>query len=233
MADDLPTFAVVTPADADARRFIDVATIRSLTGIPETGSGALTDEALSLRLDGVLADAADYCRLAEQPGLPATLAKESVRATWVDVATAGCGASRGSRLLLPWRAPITAIAVNEAGIELVEGVDFRHIGAGVIERISNGVACGWSQGSIVVDYTAGWEADDEDYPPPANLVARFADQVRLIYFQGRQNPTLRSQDVPGVWSGTYSVAGGDTILASGRLASLEAALDRYRAPPSV
>ena len=236
MHSDRPTFTVVTPADEDARRFIDLAVIRSLTGIPSTGEGALDDTALGLQLDAVLADSADYCRLASDGAHPITLAQEVVRATYVDETALGYSwpriYRRGHQLFLPWRAPITAIEITEGATQLVRDTDFRLLGAGVVERLSGGNVCGWSTSNLVVTYTAGWLADDEDNPVPANLVARIADQVRLLYFQGRQNPTLRSQDVPGVWSGTYSVAGGDTISEEGRLSTLEGALKRFRGPPS-
>lgn len=238
MRGDRPTFAVVTPADADARRFIDLDAIRSLSGIPSTGAGSLDDEALGLKLDAVLASCATSCRLAKFRGLPLTLAQEVVRATWVDASVAvGWGEAllrygRNSQLLLPWRAPITALTVTEGGTELVEDTDFRNLGAGVLERITGGVCCGWSFGAIVVDYTAGWLLDDEENAVPADLVSLIADQVRLAQSQSTVNPILRSEDIPGVWSGTFNMPGGDAIDTSGLSRPLYDALSDYRAPPS-
>lgn len=222
---DSPIFAVVTPADADARRFIDLDTVRALSGIPSTGSGALDDDTLGLRLDAVLAAMASSCRLADQPPRPRTFAQEELRAIWL---TSVCG--RGSQLLLPWRAPITAVTVAEGGVDLVENVDFQHLGAGVLERIG----AEWSLDEIVVDYTAGWLVDDEENPPPADLVQAIADQVRLVHAQSSANPLLRSEDLPGIWSGSFNTIGGDAIDSSGLGRPLLDMLARLglRAPPA-
>lgn len=231
MSSDRPTFAVITPADEEARRFIPLATIRSLTGIPSTGNGSLDDATLQLKIDGVLASCATYCRLAKYRATPPTLGQEEVRATWVDAAAVDrqgyYRANRASQLLLPHRAPITAIVVTEGGTELEEDTDFRHLGAGVLERMTAGAACGWSLGTIVVDYTAGYPADDDENPPPADLVALVADQVRLMHAQSIANPgLLRQEDIPGVWSGTFSTPGGDSISTSGLIRPLVDALER-------
>lgn len=228
-----PTFEVVTAADADARRFVDIETIRSLSGIPATGAGALDDEALGLRLDAVLASCASACRLARYRAVPPTFAQEALRATW-PAGTASDffypGPGRGLRLLLPWRVPITALEIEEGGVELEEGVGFRDVGAGMIERIG----AEWSLDEIVVDYTAGWLADDEDNPPPADLVAAIADQVRLVHAQSGVNPLLRNEDIPGVWSGAFNTVGGDAIDSSGLGRPLLDLLHRLglRAPPA-
>jgi len=232
-ASDRPTFAVVTPADADARRFIPVATIRSLTGIPEAD---VDDDTLGLMTDAVLASCARSCRLATFRGVPPTLAQEEVRATWVSAASIDrqgyARASRSSQLFLPHRAPITDITVTEGGTELVEDTDYRHLGSGVLERITAGDACGWSLSTIVVDYTAGWLEDDEDNPVPADLVQLIANQVRLSHSQSSVDPILRSEDIPGIWSGSFNTPGGDAIDTSGLARPLYDALSGYRATPS-
>lgn len=236
MSSDLPTFAVVTPADEDARRFIPLETIRSLTGIPSSGNGAVSDETLGAMLDGVLASCARSCDLAKFRATPLTLAQEEVRATWVDAGSIDRGGwprcTRGSQLFLPWRAPITAISVTEAGVELEEDTDFRHLGAGVLERITNGVACGWLLGTIIVDYTAGWDPEDDENPVPADLVTLIANQVRLANSQSTVDPILRSEDIPGIWSGSFNTPGGDAIDTSGLSRPLYDALRDYRFPGS-
>lgn len=237
MIGDRPTFAMVTPAeDADARRIVSVDTFRAVTGLTTTD---LSDEAAELMLDGVLADSARSCKLARAGAYPLTLAQEVVSATWVDASAMGYNwvstylpGGRGHQLLLPWRAPITLIEITEDETELVEDTDFRYLGAGVIERLSGGSASCWPTSGIVVEYTAGWLVDDETFPVPADLVSAICDQVRLKYNQRGTDFTLRSEDVPGVWSGSYNVPGGDAISMSGLMRPLEDALAPYRAPPS-
>ena len=179
------------------------------------------------------------CKLARAGSAPATFAREAVRASW----PAGiCGPHywrtphwQQVTLLLPWRLPITTISVTEGDVELVDGTDFRLLGAGVVERLKGGL---WPiSAALVVDYTAGWVPDSGDAsydegedPMPADLVAAIADQVKLAFFQRPLDPTLRSEDVPGIWSGIYNVAGGDTIGEDGMLYSLQCALDPYRNP---
>ena len=219
MADDLPTFTVVTAADADARRFVDLDTIRSLTGIPATGTGSLDDTALGLRLDAVLASMASTCGLASAPTSPATFAREVVRATWLDISATSC---RGAHLYLPWRTPVTSIAVTEDGDALVAGTDFRLTGGDILQRIG----ADWSAAAIVADYTAGWLADDDDNPPPADLVVLIADQLRLGYAQGAVNPMLRNEDITGMGSWTFNTVGGDAIASSGLGRPFLAGLER-------
>jgi len=228
-----PTFEVLTAADVDARRFVDLETIRSLSGIPSTGVGALDDDALGLRLDAVLASCASACRLARFRAVAPTFAQEELRATWPAATTDDYryrGAGRGLQLLLPWRVPITVLEVEEGGIELEEGVGYRDVGAGVIERIG----AEWSLDEIVVDYTAGWLADDEENPPPADLVSAIADQVRLAHAQSSVNPLLRNEDITGMGSWTFNTVGGDAIDASGLGRPLLDLLARLglKAPPS-
>lgn len=233
MSVDRPTFIVVTAADVDARRFVDIESVRSLSGIPATGAGSLDDDALGLRLDAVLAAMASTCRLARFRSVPPTFAQEELRATWPTVTVSdytGRGLGRGEQLVLPWRTPITAIEVTEAGVELEEDVTFRHLGSGVLERIGGQ----WSLDTIVADYTAGWLADDDDNPPPADLVQAIADQVRLAHAQGSVNPLLRNEDIPGVWSGTFNTIGGDAIDSSGLGRPMLDMLERLglKAPPA-
>lgn len=242
-----PRFEIVVGTSSAAeRRLVTPATVRALTGLPETGDGSVDDATLILWIDAVLAQCATYCRLARAGAAPRTLAQEVVRATWPASYVANGQwprgwflDDRGTQLLLPWRVPVTAIEMTEGETELEENVDFRLLGAGVVERLSGGAACCWATGGIVADYTAGWvlpsddpsyEVDGETLPP--DLVARIADQVKLAYDQRDVDRTLRSEDVVGVWSGSYNVPGGDAIATSGLTRPLEDALAPYRAPPT-
>lgn len=233
-----PRFEVIAAATAEERRLLTVATVRALTGL---SSDDIVDESLVLQIDAVLTRCARVCRLATSRAVPPTLAQEQVRATWLQD-TWNCFpqgfvfGSGPSTLLLPWRAPITAIEISEDDVDLVDNVDFRLLGAGVVERIG---AYWPTSGTIIVDYTAGWVplSDDPSYeydgePMPADLVALIAEQIRLGVTQLGNDLSLRSEDIPGVWSGSYNVAGGDAIDKSGLMLPLLEALAPYRAPPS-
>lgn len=238
-----PAFEVVAGADATARRLISVDTIREIAGIAST----VSDEALGRLIDAALTQCARSCRLATYRASPPTLAQEAVRATWLPScwpwwAPGACYYYAGSyaqpsTLLLPWRAPITEITVAEGETELVENTDYRLLGAGVVERISG---CWATGGNIVVDYTAGFVplSDDPSYdydgePLPADLISLIADQVRSANDRAGSDLNLRSEDIPGIWSGSYNVPGGDAMDASGLLRPLFDALSPYRAPPSI
>lgn len=236
-----PRFEVVVGASAADRRLVTVSTIRALTGIPSTGEGSASDETLGLMLDAALSQCAVACRMATYRAMPPTLAQESVRATWDQTFWEWRHRSlafgeRNHQLLLPWRAPISAITLTEGETELVENTDYRLLGAGVLERLQ-----GWwpNSGLLVADYVAGFVplSSDGSYQEdgetlPADLVALLGDQVRLRFDSQGIDLNLRSEDVPGVWSGTYNVPGGDSIDTSGLLRPLWDALSPYRAPPS-
>lgn len=241
---DRPTFSLVVGTTVLERRLIPNSMVRAITGLTESAIG---DEALNLKLDAVLASVARSCRLAKAGSAPLTLARETVMAAWPDVSAYDYSwhrtwlpEGRGHKLILPWRAPITSIEVTEGEAELVEGTDFRLLAGGVVERISGGTYYGWSQGAISVTYTAGFIAtptdpsynEEEGDPLPADVVALISEQVRLSIAQGKANPMLRSEDVPGIWSGTFNIPGGDAIDASGLSRPLYDALSDYRAPPS-
>ena len=237
-----PRFEVIVGASATDRRLVSAATIRALTGIPSTGDGSASDETLGLLIDAALAQCATSCNMATYRAMPPTLAQESVRATWVPDCWEWPGmrfrypyCRQPSQLLLPWRAPITSITITEGETDLVENTDFRLLGAGVVERING---CWSTAGNLVADYVAGWVplAEEPSYQEdgetmPADLVALLADQVRMRFDSRDIDLNLRSEDVPGIWSGTYNVAGGDSIDTGGLLRTLWDALSSYRAPP--
>lgn len=244
MIGDRPTFTIVVGTTVLDRRLIPLDMLRALSGLTDADIG---DEALMLKADGILTSCARSCRLAKAGSAPPTLARETVQATWPDVTAYDyswlgryCPAGRrGRQLILPWRAPITSIdSVTEGETELVAGTDYRLLGGGVLERLT--IDSWWPIGAVEVTYTAGFiktpadpSYDEEEGDPlPADVVALIADQVRLSISQGRVDPILRSEDIPGVWSGSYNTPGGDAIDTSGLSRPLYDALSDYRAPPS-
>jgi hypothetical protein len=237
-----PRFEVVVgTASADERRLVSLATVRALTGLTEA---TVSNATLTLLIDTALAECARYCRLARAGSAPRTFAREIVRATWPadlyrsDYWRPPMVPCHTPQIILPWRVPIVAITVTEGDRELVKNTDYQlQSGSAIVERLAGGY---WpTTGPLVVDYTAGWvpepadpSYDDGEDPMPADLVAAIANQVKLTFIQGTNDPTLRSEDVPGIWSGTYNVPGGDTIADDGLLHSLRCALDPYKNPPA-
>jgi hypothetical protein len=130
---------------------------------------------------------------------------------------------------MPWRYPITAISsVVEDGFTLDAGA--YELRGSMLDRLDAGASRRWAAAEIVVDFTAGWDLEDDD-ARPADLEAVIIDQVRTMY-QGRsRDPALRSEATESVGSASYSVAGGDSIGRSGLLVSVEALLDDLRAVP--
>lgn len=242
---DRPVFSVVVGTTIAERRLIPLSVIRAFSGLTEDDIG---DEALNLRTDAVLALCARSCRMARAGSAPATLAREQVRAVWPDVSIYNYNwrrtylpNGRGNKLILPWRAPITSIAVAEGETDLVQDTDFRYLGSGVIERIGVGDSYFWpTTGEVTVDYTAGFIAtpadasydEEEGDPLPQDVVMLIAQQVKMGIDAMEIDQNLRSEDVPGIWSGSYNVAGGDAIDTSGLLRPLYDVLSNYRAPPS-
>jgi hypothetical protein len=237
-----PRFELVSGTSTAAeRRLISVETIRLLTGIPETGEGAVTDAVLELRIDGVMAQIANSCRLAAARGAPLTLAQESVRATWTPPVPQYYQRwynwftdETRTELILPWRAPITTIDVTVDDESLEENVGYELLGSGVIRWLDPGTSWPWA--NIVVDYTAGFVplAADPAYQEdgetlPADVVNLIAQQVQ--YSAAMHDPALRSEDIPGIWSGSFNVPGGDAISSCGLILPLYDALSQYRGPP--
>lgn len=233
-----PRFELVSGTSTAAeRRLVSADTVRLLTDIPET----VTDEVLNLHIDGVMAQIARSCRLAAARSAPLTLAQESVRATYTPPVPSyyhrwgyWFADSAKTKLVLPWRAPITSIDITVDDASLEENVDYELLGSGLVQWLAAGTCWPWA--NVVVDYTAGFVplAADPAYQEdgdtlPADIVALIAEQVR--YGSSRPDMSLRSEDIPGVWSGSYNVPGGDAIDTSGLAMPLYDALAPFRAPP--
>lgn len=216
---DSVRFEVTTPAaDAGSRRLTTAARVRALIGSPPTD-----DAKLESIIDGISAECARHCKLARPFNMasPPTFGQEVVKATWL----AGCD-RRPTALVLPWRVAISSIGqVVENGVNLTTNVDYQLTSGGLLERLSGDRAANWSHGKIVVPYTAGWMLPNG---VPAELERQVIEQVKMAYLTIDDEPGLRAEAVPDVYSASFSVAGGDTIGESGLLRSLEAALDAFK-----
>jgi len=214
-----PVFEVVTPtASAAARRLTTAAIAREMIGSP---SG--DDTKLESIIDRISAKAARHCKLAvDVAGALPTFGSETVRATWNALA----GSSRGSHLLLPWRVPVTSItSIVEDGVTLTPSTDYRHMGGGVVERLSGDTPICWSTGKIIALYVAGW-ALPSGVPP--ELEAAVIEQIKMTYFGADRDGAIRSETVPDVYQAQYNTPGGDGISDSGLLVAVESALEDYK-----
>lgn len=215
---DAPLFEVTEPAaDAAARRLTTAAKVRALIGSP-----AGDDTKIETLIDGISAECAAYCRLARPADMasPPTFGEETVKATWLSICE-----RRTAMLILPWRVAITPGQVVEDGINLAVNVDYRLVGGGMLQRMSDGAPRCWSSASIVVPYTAGWGLPG-DVPP--ELERQVIEQVKMAYYGVDEDPRVRSENVPGVYQASYAVTGGDSIGQSGLLISLESALAPFK-----
>jgi hypothetical protein len=213
-----PVFEVVTPAvNAAARRLTTAAKVQAALRL-----GVVDTTLIESIIDAVSGECVRFCNLARAVAGPVpTFGLEVVRATWL-----GAGMDRGSILVLPWRAPVTAVSsVVEDGTSLALNTDFRLVGGGMLERMADDTLVCWSTGKIVVSWTAGWSLPAE---VPAELEGQVIEQVKMKYLATDRDPALRSENTPDIWSGSYAVAGGDSIGESGLLKSLEAALSPFK-----
>jgi hypothetical protein len=216
-----PVFEVVTPAaDAAARRLTTAARVRNVLRTPATSEDPLIEQLID-RASGM---AASYCRLArDQRGEVPTFGAETLRATWYGEAN---NQRRSSRLVLPWRVPVSAIdSVLEAGTTLAADADYTLLSGCMLQRQGNEGPRTWSSGKIVVVYRAGWTLPDG---VPAEIEGPLIDQVKLAYLGADRDPGVRAETVPDVHQVQFNVAGGDAIGESGLLKSFESALAPFK-----
>ena len=213
-----PLFEVVTPvANAAARRLTTATKVQAGLRL-----GNVDSTLIESIIDAVSGECVRFCNLARSAfGTVPTFGQELLRATWL-----GTEMDRSSILILPWRTPIATMdSVVEDGTTLASNTNFRLVGGGMLERIADDAPVSWSSAKIMVSWTAGWSLPVE---VPAELEGQVIEQVKMKYLATDRDPALRSENTPDVWSGSYAVAGGDSIGESGLLKSLEAALFPFK-----
>ena len=213
-----PLFEVVTPvANAAARRLTTATKVQAALRL-----GSVDSTLIESIIDTVSGECVRFANLARSAsGTVPTFGQEVLRATWL-----GTEMDRGSVLILPWRTPIATVgSVVEDGTTLASNTNFRLVGGGMLERIADDAPVSWSSAKIMVSWTAGWSLPVE---VPAELEGQVIEQVKMKYLATDRDPALRSENTPDVWSGSYAVAGGDSIGESGLLKSLEAALFPFK-----
>lgn len=206
-------------ASAAARRLTTAAYVGATMSSPPA------DAVLEAYIDEVSAKVSQICGLANDGTNVPTFAAETCRATYYTASN-----SRGQKLLLPWRYPISSItSIVEAGVTLTTGTEYRLLPGAMVLRLagdSETPTC-WSQSKIVVVYVGGWSATLSTNAP-VDLQAAVAEQVKYRALQISRDPSLRSLDIDELRSETYNVVGGDSIGASGLLIQVENALAPYR-----
>ena len=218
-AQRLPIFEVVTPAaNAAARRLTTATKVQTMLGIGTTDTTLIEQ-----LIDFVSANAVRYCGLARPvsgTNVP-TFGSETVRATFMQSLE-----WRGTRLILPWRTPITSISsVTEDGITLTVNTDYKLVEGNMLERFLNDAPTYWSTAKVIVNYVAGWSLPDG---VPAEIEGAVIEQVKYQYLSRDRDQSLRSENVPDVYAATYSVPGGDAISKNGLMTALENALSAFK-----
>lgn len=218
-----PLFEVQTAAvNAAARRLTTKENVKAALRI----TTATDDTLIEQYIDRVSALVAAYCKLARAATIPPTFGAETLRATWY--AESGCYFRDSDQLILPWRAPLSAItSVVEDGTTLTADTDYKLLAGGLLLRLDSVTFAPklWSGGKIVVVYTAGWSLPGS---VPAEIEGVVIDQVKLAYLGTDRDPGLRSDTTDGVGAEAWAVAGGDSIGTSGLLKPLESALGPFR-----
>jgi hypothetical protein len=201
-----PDLVVTTTAVASdaARALTTLANFKAAANITaSTAEDSLIGQLIARTSDLL----ARECGLVETAGGERpTFGNEKLTATWLD------GFSyRGHTLVLPWRVPATEItSVVEDGVTLVAGTDYVLVDSrpGRLLRLEDSRRSFWSAATIVVVFKAGWTLP-ASVPPEVEAAA--IEQMRAAWFARARDPNVLSEQVPDVYSATYSVGGGETM----------------------
>lgn len=119
---------------------------------------------------------------------------------------------------------IPAPVVTENGATLVDGTDYRiAYASGLLTRLDgSGTPMNWGEIPTTVKYWGGYQ------PVPADLEEACARFVRARYTSRSRDPTLRSEDISGVYRADYQVAGSGSIMSLPP--DIAAVVDIYRVP---
>lgn len=203
---DLLETVTAAAATAAERNLVTSAAVKTALRISNTDSDTLIADLIP-RVSQLVTD---HCRLARDAagGVP-TFARETLRATWLPMASA----CRGPELFLPWRLPLFSIdSVVEDGATLTLSTDYVATGArpGRLQRLSSDRPVDWSAAKIVVTFKAGFAATMSANVDKA-IEAAAIEQLRGWVFGANRDPTIRSVNSPDVGAESYSVPGGDVM----------------------
>lgn len=190
-------------ANADARRLTTVANFKAALDLETSAADDTEIASLVYRVSDLIAR---ECGLVETAGGERpTFGNERLTATWWQT-----GAYRGNLLHLPWRVPVSSItSIVEDGVTLTVSTDYilKSSTPGILVRMDDGIPTAWSSAQIVGVFNAGWTLPT-NVPPDVEAAA--IEQMRAIWYGRDRDPNLRSESVPDVYTGTWSVGGGDT-----------------------
>lgn len=210
---------VVTPASADAKKFIDLATVKSVLKITD----ASEDVFLNLQIGWVCGAIVQYCNR--------NLAVEQVKDEfWLQREPYPWMLPGGVMPLQLTRWPIIAngvAAITEDGTALVDGTDYRvDYDAGQLSRLDvNLWPRRWPTLPISVTYSAGYSPMEPSIVDAAMrmITARRATRAR--------DPYLKQESIPGVRESQWWIATGTD--AGNMTPDVVDILDNYRVPVTV
>lgn len=200
-------YRTVVDAAAMSRNLVDATTVFAEIGVASPTSEQTTQMETVIAQVSALIDGF----------LDRTLAEEDVTDHFRSVS--------GDTLRLS-RWPVDEILeVIEAGAALTPDDWELDTTTGQLWRLSGGEPYCWAtSGATTVSYIGGYILPDD---LPADIQRAAIDQVKTQYLGGTRDPAVRSFDVPGVYSASFSVAGGDSY-SGGLMTQVEAALRPYR-----
>lgn len=188
-------------------------------GIAVDTSDELLDDHIAEATDAIMAE----CNLAPDQLGRRSLAAEDIGVT---IAAEEMPAS-GEPLILPWRIPVTEIAIEEDGVDL-DAADWElEPMTGLVWRKSGGCRTSWCPAEHVVTMTAGWDLAGDDVPKAFSKACLIL--VKSAWFGRRRDPLIKAEDIPGVLATQWWV--GSTGGKPGQLPDeVVALLAPYRSP---
>lgn len=161
-----------------------------------------------------------------QPQIGRSLGSQTVTETYRAVATSG-------RPLILSLFPVSAVAsVVEGGVTLAVADFEKDNSTGFLWRLSADDRTSWCQTPVVVTYTAGWRLPND--APIAGVVDLPFDiqdialgLVRQAWFARGSDPTIRSEEAPGLGRVVYQTTGASAMTLD------DASAERLRSYRSV
>lgn len=145
-----------------------------------------------------------------QPQIGRPLGSQTVLETYRAVAASG-------KPLILSLFPVSAVAsVTESGVALAADAFERDDRSGLLWRLSSGSRASWCSTPVAVSYTAGWRLpNDAPVAGIADLPFDIQDialgLVRQAWFARGGDPTIRSEEAPGLGRIVYQTTGASAM----------------------
>lgn len=203
---------------ASEKNLLSLERIKRELGIEATTHDALLEDLIAEASDAI----ATECNLAPDQLGRRGFAAEELAVTF-DAEEARTDS--GEPLVLPWRIPVTAIAVEEDGTDLVAADWQLEPMSGLLYRMRGGCRSAWCGLDLAIEMTAGWDLAGDDVPK--GLAKACLILVKGAWFARRRDPLIKAEDIPGVLATQWWV--GSTGETPGQLpAEVRTLLDPYR-----